>query len=151
MAIEENDTVSGLSRSEVLRYGLRYMGSFLLVWFTLSAIFYVFPNSRYSGSGVVITIGAASVTYARFLKDKLRLPSRSEYWGLVCLSTALCIVMELLISLLLIAQGVPMLDSWFWLGLIAWVGVAGFFTHMIFYSSFLGGITLRRMREKAAR
>lgn len=151
MAIEENDTVSGLSRSEVLKYGLRYMGSFILLWFIFSAIFYVFPNWRYSGSGVVITIGAASVTYARFLKDNLRLPSRSEYWGLVCLSTALCIVMELLIALLLIAQGVPMLDFWFWLGLIAWVGFAGFVTHIIFYSGFLGRVTLRRMREKAAR
>ena len=136
-----------MTRSEVFRYGLRYVGWYFLTWFVLSVVFYIFPDWWRSGSSIATVVMAAAMTYSRFLKDKLRLPSKPEYWSLVLLSTTLSIFMELLFALVIMAQ-LGMFGPDVWLAVLGAALLQALLAHLLFYSRFVGTAQLKRIQKK---
>jgi hypothetical protein len=145
---------------DIFHYGWRYaafyvgaLAAVLAGTLVAAALFDFVPGDMSIGAFIF----AAFMTYNRFLQDRQRLPTRSEYWSLVLLCTVIMLVVDVLVSIY--ALKIELAPEGSSLIILLMIGVPlfkGLFGHCLFFSRFLGkrtlqGIQLQNAKKKAGR
>lgn len=141
---------------DVLRYGLYYAFIYvgvlgvILVGAAIIASFYEFRSSDLSLGAL---LAAAPFAYLRFLKDKVRFPTRPEYWSLVAIGSIIVLVVDFAVAALVIHFTRDYsLDGTAVLIMIAFPLFKGVLGNMIFFrSGGFGKRTLEQIEAKQSR